>query len=613
MKLKIAISSIIIFLIVFFTFSNAFQNHFVSWDDMDYVLENNYVLEKKYTALKKEIVSLNYHPLTMWSLAANVEEDLKEIAGNNEDIPAKNFIQTNVFFHALNAILVFLLVYFLLGEYWLALFVALVFAVHPLRTESVVWVSERKDVLYVFFSLMTVLIWVKYVKSKQTLWYFAALLAFVAACLSKATAVIVPVIFIGVDYYLNRKDLYSKALIEKIPFFFFSFLFGIIAVKIQSGSDFNSILHNSNPFVKALSTEHDFTFIHKIFIACYGFSMYVWKLFFPFNLSPLNIYPDSKEIFSLPFLLSLVFVIAFAVLLFWAFKKQEKVLFFGMAWYVVSLVLLLQIISVGIAIYADRYSYLAHIGIVLSILFLLNRIIKEKVKNEYVFVAIMSVIVFALITLTRKQNEVWNNTETLWNKAIEVNEKNAEAYINRGNFVGKRGNIAAALNDFKEARNLGSKNAKMFEGLGNCFGVLSEQNSAYRDSSILMFSKSIELNPTAYNALYNRALTYLKMQKYSEAIADFEQAMQLNNSREAFCKEQMALCYLNMKNYDQALQKANESMASGNNSVQILLIRGDIYLLQNKKSLAIKDYEEALRINPNLNNVKSVLSQLKTP
>lgn len=614
MKLKIVLAAISIFIITYFTFSNAFKNHFVSWDDMEYVLENTFVLEKNYAALKKEIVSLNYHPVTMWSLASNSTEELQDIANENEDIAAKTFIQTNVIIHSLNAILVFILVFLLLNQYWVALFTALIFALHPMRTESVVWVSERKDVLYVFFTLIALIAWIFYTnyKVKSWKWYVIALLAFVIASLSKATAVIIPVLFIIIEIFYNKKNWWNKGIIEKIPFFVFSFIIGFIAIKIQSGSDLNGILHTSNPYIKAISAEKTFSIFEKISVAAYGFSMYSIKLFYPVNLSPLNIYPSQKDLFSLHFIASLILFFGSIFILFYAFAKQKKILFFGISWYIISLILLLQIISVGIAIYADRYSYLAHIGLLMMIIYFLYNFIIEKTKNEYVFIVLMSLWCVGLIALTRSQNEIWYNTESLWNKAISIDNQNIEAYINRGNFIGKRNNIEGALNDFKKARDLGSKNAKLYEGMGNCFGMLASKNPAFIDSALQMFNTSIELNPNAFNAVFNRALTNLNSKRFDAAIKDYERAIEINPAKKDVCSGAIALCYFNLKNYEKAYEYVNESIALGNTSIQNYLIRADILSLQQKTNLAITDYEKALQINPQMQNVRDIIQQLKS-
>ena len=147
--IKPVISVLVLCLLTFITFYGAFDNSFVNWDDQVYVEEQPLVLNKDYAALWKTPVSLNYHPVTMISLALQVPKDTKKLS------PAP-LIKLNVWLHIFNTVLVFLLLWMINEKKWMvAIFTAAIFALHPMHVESVVWVSERKDVLYTFFFLLS--------------------------------------------------------------------------------------------------------------------------------------------------------------------------------------------------------------------------------------------------------------------------------------------------------------------------------------------------------------------------------------------------------------------------------------------------------------------------
>jgi hypothetical protein len=195
-------------------FGSAFGHEFVSWDDHVYVYENPMVLNPtaaNFKAFGTQVVSLNYHPLTMWSLWLN-----SAMFGAG----AKSFIVTNVLIHWLNAGLLCWLVWLLTSRQYrsVALLTALLFAIHPLRAESVVWVSERKDVLYVFFFLAGLISYWRYLETQRSTKLWIALIFMLLSCLSKGVAVVFPLVCLLLDYWHGRR-LEAKMVLEKIPLF----------------------------------------------------------------------------------------------------------------------------------------------------------------------------------------------------------------------------------------------------------------------------------------------------------------------------------------------------------------------------------------------------------
>lgn len=593
------ILSALLFIITFYCFSPAFKHYLVSWDDTVYVSENSYVLEKEYGKLSKEIVSLNYHPLTMFTLAMNVDDTMKEQIVSNEPIAIRSFVQTNVFIHALSAILVFFILLLLTQQnYWIAFFVALLFSIHPLRVESVVWLSERKDVLYVFFSLCGVYAWIYYIQQKKRIWFVLSFIVFTLACLSKAQAVIVPLLFLALDYYYNRTIFSYRVWIEKIPFFALSLLFGFISLNVQKGGDFYGILHTQGLSQSALATTTPYSFFQKIVIASYGFSEYIIETIIPYNLCCFYKYPPINEIGSGKFLIRLLLALAVIGLGIWAYIRQKKQLAFGVAWYVLSVILVLQIISVGIVIKADRYSYLASIGVLFVLVYYLFFLFKKYNFSAYVFAIAMSGIALYFIYASQQQCKTWYDTEALWNRAIEIDNRNSEAYINRANHFGKRGDVAKAFDDLKTARGLGYATAGMYEGLGNCFGFFSPQNPSYVDSSMAMFDKALQLNPRSFMALFNRGVTNMNHKKYDLAISDFAKAETLPNTQMDKVYYNLAFCKANSGKLDEALRDAQQSITWNPNYSFAYRLISDIYRVKKDETNARIYAEKAKQYEP---------------
>lgn len=210
----------------------------------------------------------NYHPLPMLSLAIDWK-----LYGEN----ATGYHRTALFFHLVNTALVFFFILLLMESAWVAAIVAALFAVHPAHTESVAWISERKDVMYVCFFLVSLIAYLFYWKSKSVLSYVVCILAFVFSLLSKGQAVTLPIVLLLIDYLKNRKWKWN-VLIEKIPFLVLSIAFGLLAVKAQSLS-------------KSIADIPYYTFPEKMLFAAFSLFSYIYKAIIAYPLSAFYPYP----------------------------------------------------------------------------------------------------------------------------------------------------------------------------------------------------------------------------------------------------------------------------------------------------------------------------------
>ena len=292
-------SAILLLMLVLVTYSGAIQNGFVGWDDREYVIDNPLVRSGEETHLGEifsTVVSLNYHPITILSLRLNDQV----CAGCQDGISARPFISTNILLHALNTLLVFVLIYLLFQKNLiLAFFVAALFAVHPMHVESVAWISVRKDVLSGFFFLSALLGWFKYLQSKQGRlpWLSVAFVLFVMACLSKATAVVFPVVALLVRYLMMETEegnslkstfsrLFSREVVlALLPFFGVSLFFGVIALHLQHGENFLGLFRFSKAPDSVVNIVAPFSWLQRFQVASYGFWVYLIKFFVPLNQS----------------------------------------------------------------------------------------------------------------------------------------------------------------------------------------------------------------------------------------------------------------------------------------------------------------------------------------
>ena len=344
----------IIAICTFVTFQPALNNQFLkTWDDSVYVTGNNLINGltvkhiKEMFSFHKELQTLtkNYHPLTTLSLAVN-----HQFAG----LSPRSYYLTNILIHIFNAILVYLLIFLLSGrKIWGALLAGLLFAVHPMHVESVAWISERKDVLYSLFFISGLIVYYYYLKEKKIIYLVCVFILFFLSVLAKAMAVVFPLVLLLMDILLQRKWSF-RIVVEKIPFFIISVFFGMLAIRIQSEG--------------AINEWQTFTLYQRIMHASYGFVSYLSSFFDPSHLSAFYPYPAINEHGQLPMIFSVspfifAFIIGLSIACLFVKNKLVKVFGFGMLFYFVTLALVLQFLSVGKAITADRYTYIPYIGL----------------------------------------------------------------------------------------------------------------------------------------------------------------------------------------------------------------------------------------------------------
>jgi tetratricopeptide (TPR) repeat protein len=508
----------ILLLSTYIAYKPSLDNGFVNWDDEVYVVENSYIGESD--GWFKRIVSLNYHPLTMISLHRDYKKPVKDA-----EIDAKPFHLTNLILHLFNTALVFVFIALLTRKKWVvATFTAMLFALHPMHVESVAWISERKDVLYVFFFFLGLISWHYYREKRSVIFYVLSLAFLVLSCLSKAMAVVFPVVLLLIDYYEQRilqdqSFLKPKYFLEKLPHFGIAIFFGLMAVNVQGGGNFYGFFDLEVQH-EAIAKFDTFTIWQRFTFASYGFIMYIVKLVVPTGLSTFYPYPNAIEaegfkFMVMPFLVLIIFALAF-----WLMKKRRW-FSFGIFFYFITVALVLQFLSVGKVIIADRYTYLPYVGLGFILGYGAYLLMKNKALKFPVIGAIALLGGFWAVQ-TSNACAVWKDGETLWTNVIQNEPDAYEAYINRGNLRGKRGEPQKALDDFLVAVQMKNDDPEVFKSLGNTYGSLGDFQK-----SVDAFNKAIALNPNDYSYYLNRGVTYGQIQNDSMALMDFEKALSM--------------------------------------------------------------------------------------
>ena len=519
------------------------NNDFVNWDDEQYVYKNTsittlhgdsivYTLQKIFTTY----VVGNYHPLTMLSYCMEY---------NLYGLNPKAYHTTNLSIHLLNSLLVFVFIYLLNKQRFTALIVALLFAIHPMHVESVAWISERKDVLYSFFYLASLCTYVLYVQSanRKKALYILTLALFILALLSKAMGVSIPIMFMAIDYYRGT-NINIRTQKNKIPFLILSLITGIVAIKAQLAFD-------------AIGSATAYPFYERILFACYGIIHYLHKLFLPIGLSCFYPYPlKESQFYPAIYYIAPFMVLAITLIVFRFFRTHKEVIF-GFLFFFITIALVLQVLPVGEAIVADRYTYLPYIGLFFIMASAAEKHMQQspKYKLPYYIVFAAGIALFSI--MAHKRSMVWKNGFTLWENAL----KNAQpAYISfycMGNAYATRNQHEKAIENFHKAAEIRRNDYNLFYSRGYSYYFVQEYELAIRD-----FDTTLALNPEVFDAYLTRGGAYYQIKYYEKAIADYDIVLTLNpNHAPTYCNR--AITHLYLGRYADARNDAQKAESLG--------------------------------------------------
>jgi protein O-mannosyl-transferase len=578
-----------ILVLTFWCYHYSIDNQFLNWDDLFYVVKNQYI--KSFSAqnlrmmLFHGITPSNYHPFAMVSLALNY---------HFSQLSPSMYYLTNILIHLANIVLIFLLAEKLCKRLKLGsdktLFIstlsALWFGIHPMHVESISWISERKDVLYSFFYLAGLITYLNYLDERKLKWYLITFLLFVASCLSKPMAVSFPLLLFSIDLLLGRK-LEMKLFTEKILFFACSIFFGILAFFIQKDSG-------------AVADLHTMSLSNRFFFACYGFVMYLVKLLFPFRLNAFYPYPDIRPTVALPplfYVMPILAILISCVPLYFKWKKNEnlfRITLFGLSFYFLNIVFVLQFVSCGDAIIADRYTYVAYFGIIFMIAYLIYDLLIAMPSLKYPIIIVLSAISIMFAVLCYGRTKVWHNPETFWTDVIAKSDMHSQLpYLNLANYYADSGKYDKAYGQYALLVRLDIKEPGVFRNLAMIYG----QRKQY-DSSLYCFSRALQYDSTDASIYTNRAVTYANMGKFNLALKDFSKAYSLDTTQDGLLSQragilsQLGEFLLAAKDYSTLIRRQPKELS-------FYINRGNAYLNGGNAQIAINDYLHILTLQPN--------------
>jgi len=481
----------------------AFVGEFTNWDDNRYVTENRLLRQISLSNLETVFFRFfdgNYHPLTLLSLMADYH-----LGG----LDARVFHTTNIALHLITTAGVFWLILLLAGDPRLAALATVLFGVHPLHVESVAWISERKDVLYALFFVASLIAYVHHVRKGGLRHYLLALLLFLLSLLSKGQAVSLSVALVAVDFLLKRKLLDRRVVLEKVPFFALSLVFGIVAVLAQKASDF-------------IADPATYTALDRAAFASYGYVQYLLKLILPLDLSAYYPYP-GKTGGAIPWTFWLYPPAVAALFVGFLFcRKRSRLAAFGILFFTLNIFQVLQLLPVGNAIMADRYSYVPSIGFFLLVgAAYRGAVLRFRPGLWLIRAGVVGYVVF-LTVCTYNRCGVWKDSLTLWSDVLSRYPDVPVALNNRGLARYGAGDLHGAMVDFNRSIRLESRDGGAYHSRGLARARLGDLKGAVED-----FDQALRLRPGYAIAYSNRGLARSDLKDFVSALSDLNKAIQL--------------------------------------------------------------------------------------
>ena len=537
-----------------------FSANFISWDDGDVVLNNKDVHHFDIKAFFTNYYVGNYAPISMIGFAI----DWLIFKGN-----AAGHHAMSLLFHVINGVLVYYLTNLILKDKLKALLCALIFCFHPLQVETVAWVSAKNNLVYSVFFLSGLIYYAKFILEGVKKYYPYALVFFVLSVLSKPSAICFPLVLVALDYCLKTKLDFKSLVFNKIPFIIIAAILGVATIYTRTEDKF-------------INQNHAYAIHERIGYAGYAILQYIYKFLIPINLSVIYPYPQNKTV-SL--------VIGYVVILLLVFgcyklyKSKYKLVLYGLLFFVVNLLLVLQFIPFGEVLTADRYMYLPVIGLSLIVVNFFPA--KEKYLK---IISVTAILIFGTITFMRVS--VWKISISLYTDIIKkyphsfvaLNSLGAEHMLNKNYDLSLR-YLDAAINE----------NTNYYKGYYNR-GLLFAQTERMKDA-LRDFDKAIALKQYS-KAYVARANVFYTLKDFPKAISDAETVLK-TEPKNAKANNVLANCYDDLNQLDKAVLYYNKAIAVNSETPFYFLRRAIVYGKLQQYSSCLQDLETCTNLDAN--------------
>jgi tetratricopeptide (TPR) repeat protein len=449
----------------------------------------------------------------------------------------------------------------------------LLFGIHPMRVESVAWVTERKDVLYGMFFLGALVTYTNYFQSSggKAKWYILTLILSIFSYFAKVQAVTLPLTMIALDYYFKRNWRAPKTLIlEKLPWWILSLGFGLINIYfLGQQKSFNSEM-----------AKVSYTVLDRLAIGAYSYANYLVKWIFPFRMSPLYPYPPKLPVAA--YISLAVVPIALVVFLIWAFRKKKTNLLFGWAFFTFNVMFLLQIVGAGQGFLADRFTYIAYIGLFFILAKGYDWIAENRPSYKMMAGIAAGVYLLTFAAMSYRQISIWENGQTLW-EYVKVRFPNSPlAWKQAADYYrDEKHDYAKAIENFKEAIRLEPSDAYVYNSLAKC----------YMDQGFALDIKQ------PGSLAKQQQLVQLAIQAYNESITRDSINGMPNKKQSGETIVNRGVAYAVLNDMDRAIADLSRGLEINPDNTNGYLNRGLIYFNQSKWQLSLEDHDKYIALN----------------
>jgi tetratricopeptide (TPR) repeat protein len=592
--------------IVWLVFGRTCGFEFINYDDNSYVYSNAAVTQgmtlKGVAAAFSCQATDNWVPLTTLSHMLDCQFYGLNAGGHH---------LTNVLLHMATAILLFLVLARMTGTVWRSALVAAVFAIHPLRVESVAWVSERKDVLSGLFFMLTLGAYVRYVrKPRKLIGYLMVLFLFALGLMSKPVLVTLPVVLLLLDYWpLNRfataapltaktglADWWgnlsntARLVLEKIPLLALSLASCIPTVLAEK------------PGIQTVATFPLPLRIENALVSCL---IYIGQMFYPARLAVFYPYPaNGLPVWEVAGALIALAAISLAV---WFWRREHPYLLTGWLWYLVILIPVIGLIQVGGQARADRHTYLSQIGLYVMLVWLAADL-ADRVRYRVWVPASCAILVLGLLTWrARAQTAYWINTETLQAHTLDCTIDNPVAHNCLGLNLYDKGRVDEAIVQYQDALRISPRYDDAHDNLGNALLQKGEVGKAISE-----YQEALSINPGLAGAHYNLGNALRQQGRVEEAISEYQAALKLDPGM-VNAWNNLGLALAQNGQVDDAIQQYRKALEIDPRNADACDNLGDALAQTGQAEPAAAEFQEALKLDPKNveahNNLGNLLGQ----
>ncbi len=608
---KILFISLFLLIVTFAVYSPVRNYEFINFDDNIYVTENKHVknglsaesIQWAFKVIKTDEIAY-WHPIA--ELAHMLD---CQFFGVN---PGMHHL-SNLFYHLLNSLLLFLVFIRMTGAIWKSAFVAAVFALHPINVDSVAWIAERKNLVSTSLWFLTMLGYVYYALRPTVLRYFLVLTTFSLGLMAKPMLVTLPCVLLLLDYWpMNRikgdrgnwshnksipansdakfhKTSVYRLIFEKIPMLCLSFV--AIWLSFYSLQSNGQIINETTQPIALRISNSLISYIH-----------YIWHLIFPINFAIFYPFPTVISLWkSMGAALALIMITGLVI----THAKKKSYMVTGWLWFLGTLVPVIGLIQGGLwPAMADRWAYVPFIGLFIILTWGIPDLFLRFRKKKIILAGLAITTILTLIILTSAHLKHWQNSYTLFQHALKVTQNNHIAHIQVGLYLSENNNYQKAIPHFKKAIEIMPTDSGAHEQIAIAYSNMKDYPKAlYHYEKALLFAPS---SAGLFNKIGN---VYTKMQQHDNALKYYLEAITIDPNDPKFYNNLGAARYLTGK-FDLAIIEIKKAIKRKPDYAEAYYNLGLVHLKTGDNVEATRNFLKTVQYEPNYKEAHNNLAKL---